>query len=555
MQNLFEQIISEDNVRLAIKLTLNEISKSMFVNPIQIEHCQAHQEEYIHTTRKRLEDYQNYASHVSIRALKRKNEFALRNFIIPNIEDDIARMSVVLPIANELESKLIANCFANRRGEQITKNKSLTESFVEFGWKRFCDWQAVAVKKYDLLLKTDVSSFFDSICHDHLINAIIREFEVPLNDPLVSLLRNLFKVKHVYSVKDKPKEVIHGITIGHLGNHIFANVLLNEIDIHMSSFPRIEYGRYVDDIRIFGNDKSVIKSALNSLQMKLYDIGLNLNGAKTKFAGEKKFLDRLLSEKFFSYMDEEYLSNYKAPSPQKINRIYDDIQKYQISKEKDINKSLNTENTDLNMLHRTRMMNRPNLKKDYLHAVYYALKNEPSKIDHHVVKRLIHFICVDPENEKFACWLISWIILAPEISIVKRKKFLKKTLELMLSKKATSYAIYRILYILSNHKKYLNLDYSVVNNSLCTELKDEFKKLVWFCMTNNRLILNLIGLFALKAYNDNHTKEFRIRMSVKRSKPENSVLDENKRLIKNIPNLVRGNETEFIVSPVIELID
>lgn len=217
MQRLFDQITAEDNVRLAVELTLNDLGKEMFCNPIQIEHCRINQNKYIKLTRDRLLDYKNYESRVSIRALKRKNDFALRNFIIPDIEDNIARMAVVLPIANELEAKLIDNCFSNRRGEQIKLNNSLTEDYAKHGWPKFCEWQAVAVKNYNLLLKTDLSSFFDSVCHEHLINAIRKEFGIHSNDPLTILLKQMLKVKHAYSGFSDPKEVIHGITIGPLG--------------------------------------------------------------------------------------------------------------------------------------------------------------------------------------------------------------------------------------------------------------------------------------------------------------------------------------------------
>lgn len=83
MSLLFDQITSEDNVRLAVKLTLNDVSKEMFCNPIQIEHCRANQVKYSKMVRRRLLDYQNFETKVAVRALKRKNAFALRNFVTP----------------------------------------------------------------------------------------------------------------------------------------------------------------------------------------------------------------------------------------------------------------------------------------------------------------------------------------------------------------------------------------------------------------------------------------------------------------------------------------
>lgn len=539
MQSLFDQITSEDNVRLAVKLTLNDVSKEMFCNPIQIEHCSANQAKYIKMVRSRLLDYQNFETKVAVRALKRKNAFALRNFVTPDIEDNIARMAIVLPIANELEAKLIDNCFSNRRGEQIKLNYSLTEDYAKHGWPKFCEWQASAVKNYNLLLKTDLSSFFDSVCHEHLINAIRKEFGIPSNDPLVFLLKQLLKVKHVYSGRSDPKEVIHGITIGPLGNHVFANLLLNEIDHIMLSIAGIEYGRYVDDIRIFASSKQKIKTALNTLQMKLYEIGLNLNGAKTQYAGNTKLLNRLLSEKFFTYLDEEDIGNFKAPSPKRESEIVSDMQRYHESKVNDVNLPFNTDYRDLASWKRVKVMSRSDLKKEYLQSINQALRIDPGKINHIAVNRLIRFIYDDPDNEKFACWLISGIVTSPMISKSKRKKYLRKALNLMLSKEVTSYAIFRILYFLSYQSKYPSFDYSVVNSSFSMDLKSDFAKLMKFCINNDRLILNLIGLFALKSYNDNHSKDKYIRIRLKRNQQGNSIWEDHLHLVKRIPKVIQ----------------
>lgn len=539
MSLLFDQITSEDNVRLAVKLTLNDVSKEMFCNPIQIEHCRANQVKYIKMVRRRLLDYQNFETKVAVRALKRKNAFALRNFVTPDIEDNIARMAVVLPIANELEARLIDNCFSNRRGEQVKLNNSLTEDYANHGWPKFCEWQASAVKNYNLLLKTDLSSFFDSVCHEHLINAIRKEFGIPSTDPLVFLLKQLLKVKHVYSGLSDPKEVIHGITIGPLGNHVFANLLLNEIDHIMLSIAGIEYGRYVDDIRIFASSKQKIKTALNTLQMKLYEIGLNLNGAKTQYAGNTKLLDKLLSEMFFTYLDEEDIGNFKAPSPKRESEIVSDMQRYHDSKVNDVNKPFNTDYRDLASWKRVKVMSRSDLKKEYLQSINQALRIDPGKINHIAVNRLIRFICDDPDNEKFACWLISGIVTSPMISKSKRKKYLRKALNLMLSKDVTSYAIFRILYFLSYQSKYPSFDYSVVNSSFSLELKSDFEKLMKFCIKNDRLILNLIGLFALKSYNDNHSKDKHIRIRLKRNQQGNSIWEDHLHLVKRIPKVIQ----------------
>jgi hypothetical protein len=391
-------------------------------------------------------------------------------------------------------------------------------------------------------LKTDISSFFDSICHDHLINAITKEFGLPNDDPVVTILKKILKVKHVYSSAGTPKEVIHGITIGPLGNHVFANVLLNDIDHTMHTIPGIKYGRYVDDIRIFGSSKQRIKFAINTLQMKLYEIGLNLNGAKTQFAGNTKLLDKLLSEKLFTYLDEEDILSYLAMSPKRESVINLTMQKYHDSRVNDINKPFSTEPKDISSWNRVKLMSRSELKKEYLQSINHTLRSDPEKIDHFVVNRLIRMIYDDPDNDKFACWLISGIITSPGIAKSKRKKHLRKALNLMLSKEVSSYAIYRILYFLSYQSKYPKFDFSVVNSSFSNEMRNDFLKLLNLCIHNERLILNIIGLFALKSYNDNHTRELLIKVRLNHSNHNNTVLDDNRKLIRKIPALVQKED-------------
>jgi len=545
MPTLFDQVTSEANVRLAVELTLHDASKEMFCNPIQIEHCRANQDEYVKLVRDRLLDYHNFETKVGVRSLKRKNAFVFRNFITPAIEDDIARMAVVVPIANALEAKLIDNCFSNRRGEQVKENKSLTEDYAKHAWPKFCEWQAETVKHYNLLLKTDLSSFFDSISHKYLINALMREFDLPANDPLPILLKRMLRVKYVYSGREEPKELTHGISIGPMGNHVFANLLLNEIDHIMSSIPGIAYGRYVDDIRIFGRTIQTIKAALQNLQMRLYEIGLNLNGAKTQFAGNSKALDKLLSEKLFTYFDLDDIIDYMASSQAPKTELVSDLQVYKESKANDLNLPFPTEYPGLDSWKGVRVMSKPSLIKEYLHSINQAFRKEPDKIDQYAVNRLIRIIRDDPNNERHACWLISKTITSSSIPVPKRKQCLRKTLNFLLSRDAPAYAIYRILYFLSYQSKYRFSDFSVVNNSFSGELKKDFAKLIRRCINDSSLMLNLIGLFALKSYNDNHPKEH-MRISLQKEQQGNSIWEEHCLLIDKIPEVIQATLEDIL---------
>lgn len=78
-----------------------------------------------------------------------------------------------------------------------------------------------------------------------------------------------------------------------------------------------------------------------------------------------------------------------------------------------------------------------------------------------------------------------------------------------------------------------------MNSSFSIELKSDFEKLMKFCINNDRLILNLIGLFALKSYNDNHSKDMHIRIRLKRNQQGNSICEDHLHLVKRIPKVIQ----------------
>ena len=53
------------------------------------------------------------------------------------------------------------------------------------------------------------------------------------------------------------------------------------------------------------------------------------------------------------------------------------------------------------------------------------------------------------------------------------------------------------------------------------------------------MILNLIGLLALKSYNDNHLKDKHIRIRLKRNQQGNSIWEDHLHLVKRIPKVIQ----------------
>lgn len=545
MDDFYTRMASEVNIRLAVEFTLNDSKSDVFYNPIQIAHCMVNKDAYIKKVQKILIDPTCYCPKPAIRALKKKNEFSVRNFVILDIEDAIIRTAIAIVLANELEDRLIDNCFSSRRGDQVKENRSLVENFADHGWQDFCEWQEDNVKKKDLLLKTDISSFFDSISHELLIHAFINQLELSLDDPTIVLLKNALRVSHVFSNEDSPIEVKHGITIGTSANHIFANLFLNPVDHFMKSLPGIEYGRYVDDIRIFANDKRYIAHALNQLQMRLFEIGLNLNGAKTQYAGSKTLIKRLLAENLLTYFQEE--GNYKLPTASKIVKIEKDLINYHRSKEKDIDKPFTDHCRDIDSWRGVKLSGHHKKTTEYLHTVQYTIEQDNTKITKNVVDKLFRILCECPANEKFACWLIVRIVIDFRFDKESRVKILDRVLGLIAKEKITSYTSMRFLLFLSRQYTH-RFDYSVVNECLGSSLQNKFIDALNVRFSSSSLLSNIVALYAATCYNIFHNGESSIEIDTPDSARLIDVFRDNCYMIKELMNRKTTDKTDSIES-------
>lgn len=79
----------------------------------------------------------------------------------------------------------------------------------------------------------------------------------------------------------------NGMAIGNLTSQIFANFYLSEFD-HMIEASGMGYCRYVDDFRLFSNDKRQLLDAIPTMRKYLADIGLLLHPDKIELQQVRK---------------------------------------------------------------------------------------------------------------------------------------------------------------------------------------------------------------------------------------------------------------------------
>ncbi len=526
MASLYKQVTSEENLRLAIDFTLADFSKDHFFNPIQLAHCRNFKERYLERVTQLLANPKDYMPRTALRMLHKKGEFSYRNFIVQDIEDAIIRTAIARVLADHMEEKLIDNCFASRRGKQIEENKSLTEDFAEFGWNNYCAWQEKCVGHYPLLLITDIASFFDSICHDMLLSVMREEFGLSAKNPLLKLMHNVLKVSHIISEHSTPVKIRHGITIGLQANHIFANLFLNKIDHIMCSLPGIEYGRYVDDMRIFAKHKEALDLALVLLQARLFEQGLNLNGAKTRYAGDQKLLKKLLSDHVFDYDQPDDKKGGQAV-PSAIITMANNLQSYHETKGRDIDSRLNQEHPLIDAWKGKRVLGDPKRITAWLHSAQATIDYQPGMFTKSAVNKLFRIICESPKNQKFACWVIMRIVIDKRYSEKDRLGILNRLFDTILLGRTTAYVRMRMLALMFKTGLRYHYNFDLIDSATGTVLRDKFVQVLLDGLEQGALLHKIVSLHALVVYNLLHPDQDPVVVELEKGVYEHPVISEN----------------------------
>lgn len=159
-------------------------------------------------------------------------------------------------------------------------------------------------RKFNYLLKTDISKCFDSIYTHSLAWAILGKQQVKeklkqSNDTFAGKFDSLMQFMNWQET--------HGILIGPEVSRIFSEIILQAIDKKLYQILYEKYGifhkkdyeimRYVDDYFIFFNDDRKKDIILTELKRYLRDYKLDLNSSKTELF-EKPFLTSLSIAKF-----------------------------------------------------------------------------------------------------------------------------------------------------------------------------------------------------------------------------------------------------------------
>ncbi|MBE0471671.1 MAG: RNA-directed DNA polymerase, partial [Methyloprofundus sp.] len=266
-------------------------NKDHFCDFSELEAAQENKEQWLAELAAALEHPENYEPTPAFAYLMPKNRLCERRLIYLPLRDLVLRYAFSLVLAETLEHQLIETCFANRRATGEDAKTQLTEYFATGGWPRFCEWQKNEAERHSVLIKTDISSFYDSVCQDYFLEALAHHLKWPLDAPLLRLFARLLQVPIVYTAAAQgqcliPRVMQHGLLIGSSVEGYFTNLYLNEVDQAMRRLGA-SYGRYVDDICIFADSEEQARLYLHELQASLLPLGLNLNASKTRLVDKE----------------------------------------------------------------------------------------------------------------------------------------------------------------------------------------------------------------------------------------------------------------------------
>lgn len=299
-QRALNQLRSREVLSEAMNFAIFDRTNGDFMfDPFEIENARTNSETLINELIEELRDPNGFEPRPAFAFFPPKNHLCDRRLIYIPIKDLTVRYAMAMVFSEQIESEIHSECFAYRRATGNYVRSRFTEEFSTGGWARFCQWQAERCGDNSILLRTDISSFYDSISHHYLIDAVCQHLMLPRECPLVCLFERLLRVPVIYYSPstgqiEGPTTTRQGLPIGDGVEGYLANLYLKDVDDAMIR-AQAQYGRYVDDIRLFGNTRAEVHHQLRILQEQLLRKGLNLNSSKTEIAEDEPSRSGLIS--------------------------------------------------------------------------------------------------------------------------------------------------------------------------------------------------------------------------------------------------------------------
>ncbi|MGK7928512.1 MAG: RNA-directed DNA polymerase [Spirulina sp.] len=334
-QSLYERLNDKHLFDRAFVYTIHDrIQKDTFCNFFEINFYQNNKTKLQEDIRKIIECPEDFRHSVCFSYYVPKDDVCMRRYIYIPFKELILRYILIMVIVELTEYTLSNKCFSYRKASEKNQRKNLFEPY-QILWNKYVDWQENTLDKFGVLIKTDISSFYDTVSHNYLIKILLKQLDISENCKFIFLFKKVLNLRVVnYSFLDHSlleSEFLQGLVIGNQIDGYLANIYLHDIDEALEKVGA-EFGRYVDDTKIFTNSKEDSLYFSRIIQECLLKKGLNLNAYKTKiWEGKKEIKKTIKKEKiqdYFSLLDEnlddienkDQSENNKFPIDEKMDK-------------------------------------------------------------------------------------------------------------------------------------------------------------------------------------------------------------------------------------------
>ena len=220
----------------------------------------------------------------------------MREIFASEFRDRIVHHLIFRCINPIIDLKLIADTYSCRKGKGTLYGIERVKHFM-----RSCSMDH---SKETFFLKLDIEAYFMNMRHETIfskVEALLPEEKMSYlgisRETLIFLLRQTIfddvagncRIKgsrEEWKVLPQTKSLFNypsdtGVPIGNLTSQLFGNVYLNDFDHFVKKNLKIKhYGRYVDDMIFFHNDRDYLASIIPCLAEQLSTIGLKIHPKK-----------------------------------------------------------------------------------------------------------------------------------------------------------------------------------------------------------------------------------------------------------------------------------
>lgn len=244
-RNLYEKLVSDENVRKSIKNGFK--GKGYRKN---VDYILSHMDESVLKYQRMAEHFYN-AKHVPrliYDGVRRKQRY----IIVPSNDEQVIHHMIV----NTLSPIFMKSMYEHSYGSIPGRGSHKAKKFIK-------KWLVNDIKNTKYCLKMDIRKFFDSIPHDKILDKLGRIIK---DEKMMALIREIVNVQEV------------GIPLGFYTSQWFANFYLTELDHYIKEVLGARYYvRYMDDMVIFDGNKKKLHAMRKAIDIYLREnLGLQL---------------------------------------------------------------------------------------------------------------------------------------------------------------------------------------------------------------------------------------------------------------------------------------